>query len=251
MDIQYSILMPYHRRHVQLSDTLESFVRFYGDRDDFEVIIVEDLKNAADEVEHQHLLEVYSKYREKLNIMITNTGNADQWNPGPMFNYAASVAKGEYFIVTNPECVHMTDILSGLDKIYKTRIDDPYVVCGCLSSTSTTIEGHDPRKAVWYQHSIHRNVGLHFCSCISKLNFRRIGGFDEGYSAGVCFEDDDFRNSVEVNSIEIIARDSLLVLHLAHNKSKPPNYSSLHRANKIYYEKKWQNWRKAEDIVPK
>lgn len=225
MFVKYSILMPYHMRAQQLSNTLSSFLRLYH-RNDYEVLIGEDHKNVVDQVEHSALLRVIEHFPD-LNIHIIPTGSLSCWNPSSAFNELSYRSAGEYLLITNPECLHETNILAGLDLAFGY---DPnqYVVCACRIPTGQ-----------WYQHSVHRPVKVHFCSSLLKSTYISIGGFDEEYIKGVCFEDDDFRNTLINNNILITERDDLVVMHQQHSKSKPQNYGILHARNRDYFNQKW------------
>jgi len=250
MSLKYSFILPYHKRAEQLTCTLTSFMELYQDRDDYEVIIIEDMKNWQDPSEHAALVRVIASFP---NIFFTHVIRTDEsWNPAPAFNQGAKVARGQYLVISNPECVHKTNILEGLDHAF-TQDPDCYVVCACLSVQEFNLSPKEvqTKPGVWFQHSVHRNILCYFCSVISRENYGQIEGFDEGYNRGMCFDDDDFRNTVVAAGIPIIARDDLIVVHLNHNKSKPKNYFELHQINKAYYESKWgQAAQKAETIFP-
>lgn len=226
MSVKYSLLMPFHKRAQQLAVTLSSFLHLYR-RNDYEVLIGEDYKNLMDQMEHQALTKVLGNFSSLLNVQSIITGTGNSWNPSLAFNELASRARGRFLIITNPECMHETDILTGLDQAFEQN-PDQYVVCACRIPTRQ-----------WYQHSVHRPVRVHFCSALSKEVYNRIGGFDEEYAKGVCFEDDDFRNTIISNGIPIVQRDDLIVMHQSHCKSKPENYAALHSINKIYFNRKW------------
>ena len=248
--IVYSIFMPYHKRADQLQSTLKSFLLLYGDRKDFEIIIAEDWKNNEHQPEHRKLMDIVSLYEKFFPITYFIADSQNGCNSASMYNECAEVAQGQYFIITNPEGMHRNNILAGLDEEFG---KDPsvYVICSSLSvrRSRLSLEEAQTIKGVWYQHSVHRNIQCHFCSCISAERYKEIGGFDEEYSKGFAFEDDDFRNKIISNRIPIVYRDDLVSLHLHHDKSKPKFYVDLHRINKQYYETKWgKDAFKAEDI---
>lgn len=248
MFVKYSILMPYHKRSQQFESTLKSFRHHYQGRNDYEIIVIEDQKNYHDQQEHDALLNLLQQFKDiKTLRMLRET---DSWNPSSAFNQGAQFAIGEYLMITNPECLHKVNILDELDKQFEEK-PDCYVVCSCLAIKDSKLRMSWTEKVsgTWYQHSVHRNALCHFCSVISKAQFDAIGGFDEEYDKGMCFEDDDFRNLVLEAGIEIIPMDDLVTIHLAHGKSKPPNYMKMHEVNKAYYEKKWgRNSMRAEKM---
>ena len=252
--MKYSILMPYHKRSQQLESTLWSLFWLYvagvSRRHDFEVIVAEDYKNASDPEEHQALLKAVSRYSKVMNVICFEAGPESGHNPAVLYNLCAERAQGQYLLLTNPEGQHAVNILGGLDTEFEEH-PDAYVICSCLSVDKPKARMVDARamKGDWYQHSVIRNIGAHFCSCLSAQQYRAIGGFDNEYRHGYCFDDDDFRNTVIQAGIETRYRDDLVSLHLYHDKSKPNNYLELHAINKAYYENKWgQGAFRAEQI---
>ena len=239
--MKYSILMPYIRRAGQLHNTLISFEQHYvSQKNDFEVIIVEDEKNFLDQREHNSLVRILDYFRGWMNIKHLHISNRNQYNPAPLFNIAAQEASGEYFIITNPECFHQTNILKGLDEEFN-KNPDVYVMCACESRKGCNhfIAAFDELKGehhAWYQHSIHRNAQYHFCSALSKDNWNRIGGFDERFGDGIGYDDDDFRDTVKHAGITVVTRDDLLTIHIQHEKSdRPPGHRRLLRKNEELY----------------
>lgn len=241
--MKYSFLMPYHMRAEQLRHTLESFKRLYSGRNDFEVIIVEDTKSFMVDLERTALRKVVLYYKYFFPISII-TNQADSCNPARAYNLGGAIADGGFLILTNPECYHAVDVLAGLDQEFDIDMDS-YVLCSCLHVNKA---GDD--VGWWYQHSLYRNVGLHFCSAISTHNYDGVGGFDEGYGEGVCFEDDDFRDRVIDYGLKFVYRDDLVVVHQKHGKSKPDNYLVLHHINKSYHKSKWGSKVVAENKKP-
>ena len=234
--MKYSILMPYYKRSMQLQNTLRSFVHFYSPRDDYEVIIIEDMKSS--EEDKLALTIVLQEFEDQLCIKRIQGSQQDSYSPASAYNMGAREAEGEYLILTNPEAPHTKDILRGLDEEFA-KDDNSYVVCSSLSVSESILPMELVRhiSGKWYQHSIHRNTGCHFCTVISYEQYFSIAGFDEEYSAGIGFDDDDFRNKVQQAGIPFIYRDDLITLHLHHDKSRMD--IEKYKANKALYEKKW------------
>jgi GT2 family glycosyltransferase len=235
--MKYSIILPYYNRIHQLKSTLASFRALYSGRKDYEVIIVEDLKNNQNAEWSKELKKTIKEFGDNHKYVL---GNSQSWSPAPAFNLGAQNAIGEYFIISNPECFHKVDILKGLDEEFK-RNPDCYVVCACLAvrqESMNMLQAQEVR-GVWYQHSQHRNALCHFCSAISRKQYQEIGGFDEEYVNGMCFDDDDFRNKIQQANIEVTCRDDLAVIHQSHSGDKPANFKELHDINKRYFLSKW------------
>ena len=267
--MKYSVLMPYYDRKT-LYNTLMSFKYHYGNRRDYEVIIIEDQKNTDEK--HKDLLNIINVYSNCMNIQYY-TSNFEGFNPTPSFNYASSKSSGEYLIITNPECFHVVNIIGELDKIYSVS-PNSYVLCACINVLSISDQindfnkfefiparmGIDGMKDIpygdilqlkdvdslktqdqldWYQHSIYHNRGLHFCSSISKRKYQEISGFDEKYNQGIGWEDNDFINKIRLGNIEIIYRDDLLVFHQFHKREYHRKNMHLNALNRKFYNEKW------------
>ena len=235
---KYSFLMPYLDRIPQFRTTLESFQFHKYDPDAFEIVVVEDAKTFRNREQHANFKKLIGSFPFQFQTLVA--GGDDCWNPGPAFNAAAQHAEGEYLILTNPECAHKTNVLEGLDRHFDQH-PDSYAVCACLSVLADHMSMTQLQTAVgkWYQHSKERNALVHFCSALKKDLYISIGGFDENYRHGVCFEDDDFRNRVIQAKIPFAVYDDLVTVHLDHYKTKPPEYLRRHRINKAYFEKVW------------
>lgn len=224
-EIKYSILMPYYDRLNQLRETLKSFSVWYEDRNDFEINLILDNKVlqkeiiTLEDIAKESLLNIRMFFRE-----------ASSCNPCMSFNLGAFHSKGDFFVITNPECSHTIDILNGLD--YEFALDpDVYVVCGCKGFDK---EGKFKK---WLQHSEYNNRGLHFCTALNKETYFGIGGFDERFMYGIAYDDDAFRDALKKKGIKFIYRDDLLVNHQFHNKVRTKESRILIERNRMVYQK--------------
>lgn len=238
--------MPYHVRHIELHNTLISFNHWYKDRDDYEVIIVEDIKNQQKKGQHRQLLKIINQNKD-INIKLIEH-NIDTCNPSTHFNHGVRKSSGEFVIITNPECFHEVDILSGLDGHFDKR-KDWYVICACKNGvkqdkrkTFNDFNKNVTSRIKWFQFSNGYSSCLHFCSAMSRESYDSIGGFDEAYSKGVACDDSDFKLKIKKSEDIVIKEDdALIVNHQNHNTSspKPNNFMELYNINRVYFEKKW------------
>ena len=226
--MKYSFLMPYYDRIVQLKNTLESFRRFYSSRrSDYEVVIIENGKNFVDVQMHLDLISTSVQFAD-IPMKVVKT-NIKPQNPAPLFNMGARMAHGDIFILTNPECKHAADVLSGLDQEFDDGVNDKYVVCACESLLK------DGSHHMWYQHSQHRNKLYHFCAAIHNSTYWMLGGFPDEFADGYCYDDDAWIWKVQNAGLNIVTRDDLLVQHQWHTKHRPENWKELLERNKQRY----------------
>lgn len=214
--MRYSIVMPYYNRS-EIRFAFDSFCHFYSNRDDIEIIIVEDTKNFNSPEMHNKLLEIIEKYKTKLKISLI-LDPCVSYNASTRYNRGVEKASGSIIMLTNPETPHTMDILSELDKV---DFSNTYIVCACSAMHLINDNGNFFDSVFkfyhWYQHAT-RNLLFHFCSSISKSNYEKIGGFDEEYSKGLAYEDANFVKRVEKANIKIVTRDDLVTYHIEHSR---------------------------------
>lgn len=242
--MKYSILMPCFARPNQLHNTFLSFSHHYSSRDDYEVIICHDTKEKTLYPDvWKATLQVVKEWSDRISINMFEGGSAGVSNPCIAYNQMADMANGEFLILTNPECFHENDVLGGFDELLSDNCDD-YIVCACKDSVykpqvfkADTFEGIRFEFKQWIQHTVHTNRCLHFCSVISKGNYKMIGGFDEMYRFGSGREDVDFLETIKKNNIQIRPTDALVVCHQQHPHSQ--DTSDKRQININYYREKW------------
>lgn len=238
--MKYSFIMPYIDRGGPLYNTLLSFDYHYGKRRDYEVVIVEDLKNSLDDKLHRELLEVVKRFEQIYIVLLTS--RRECLNPAPAFNFGVSRSLGKYIILTNPECMHTKDILSEMDAIFNND-EWVYVICGCRESDVIRQGDHYTKLAYvegqWFVHTKYNNRRLHFCSALHRETYLKVGGFDEEYARGIGYDDDDFRNTMWAAGVKFVDRDDLLIYHQRHSLNYQKS-DELRDLNRKYYMRKWQ-----------
>ena len=233
MHKKYSFLMPYHDRADQLEQTLASFDRLYGDRRDWEVVLIVDVKTMDDALARLKLEALLFRDSGATPMKVRHSKDPT-FNPAPHYNEAAVQADGMFLVLTSPEVQHATDVLAGLDREFAAD-PDQYVVCACEALTE---DGAHDR---WYQHGEHRDRRYHFCSAIRRTQFWRVGGFDETFAGGFAYDDDDWLAQVEQAGLRVTVRDDLLTQHQWHRKPYQghPQRRRLVNRNREIFERKW------------
>lgn len=231
--------MPYYNRANQLYNTLSSFDYHYHDRHDYEVVIAVDIKTINDEQEYNSLKTVVNCFNINMDIKLVETYYNNCWNPAKLFCDAVYNSSGEFLILTNPEILHKSNIISALD-IEFNKNKNAYIICACENikidkyyEHVTDMDMFEYEHLMWYQHSEHRNRMLHFCTAISRENYDKIGGFNRRFSKGMGCEDVDFREKVKKSDMRIVLRDDLVTLHQDHGKAEDnfPDYKKFWKIN--------------------
>ncbi len=233
-----SIVMAFYNRRQQTLVTLDGFEKQYAGKYNFEVIIVDDNSNDENRFEKSTL-----KYNFPINLIyITKEEKGDRINPCSAYNIGFKEATGEIIIIQNPECYHVGNIIEyTLNNLKK----QDYYSYSCFTANNEDItnemlshenineliENNDfmtKNKNIiglnWYNHPTepNRNVGYHFCSALYKDKLDLIGGFDNKFAEGYCFDDDEFLLAIKHNlklNIKIINTDECFVLHQFHKRN--------------------------------
>jgi GT2 family glycosyltransferase len=238
--------MPYINRLEQLERTLISFAYHYGGRSDYEVIVVEDAKN------DDNLRGLLHKYRRRVplrHFVLDRTENV--WTPTLHYNFGVEMAAhSRYVVLTNPECLHATDVLAGFDRYFNEAVRPAYIICTCKHVHKCQMPNGDYGELTyedgnWLQHSQRNNRMLNFCAVMPRDLYLKVGGFDNEYATGYAYADDDFRDRVVMAVADVVLADDLLVLHQEHprvvNMMPRDKYRPLLEQNRqLYYKKKNQ-----------
>ena len=230
--IKYSFIIPYYNRGKQFYNTLASLRYYYSRRGDCDAVVIEDSKN------DDQLFSLVKLFEDDIKIRIIKTGRKDLYNPSPAYNAGVRAAIGEYVVLTSPECMHLNNVLGVFDNIFE-AVPNSYTIAACMSGKKIKGVYHDPESVtydrhMWYQHTVYRNLKYHFCSALKRVTYSAIGGFDERYAEGYCFDDDSFRDRVAAHGVPFVATDSAVVLHQEHPKQNVPK--ALWERNKALYE---------------
>lgn len=223
-----SIVTAYHNRKDLFINTLESLNN--SEISDYEVIAVDDSSS------YEHRLEDLIEKYPKLKIIRINL--EDKWwiNPCVTFNIGFKAAIGDIIVLQNPECKHIGDVL----KKSSTIKDGQYYSFACYSlNKESTYSNNFPiinnraasmdGELSWYNHSLYRPKGYHFCAAITKNDLTKLGGFDEQYAMGIAYDDDEFLYRVGKLGLQLSIIDYPYVMHQWHQSV---NYSHLD-ANKL------------------
>ena len=235
-----SVVMAYFNdRKEQTKNTLDGFETEYAGKYNFEVIIVDDNSDYDNKLD-----DIITNYSFPINlIVISAEEKGDRLNPCSAFNKGFKAARGNIIMIQNPECYHVGNILGyTLDNL----LEKDYFSYSCyatnsVKNTNKLLHHVCPYELVkdcrfnkeninrmggssWFNHPTEpgKNVGYHFCSALYKSKLDLIGGFDERFAEGCCFDDDELLLSVKYNlqlDIKIVEPDYGFVIHQYHKEN--------------------------------
>lgn len=221
--MKYSFIITYYNRP-SLHATLASFEHHYAGRDDYEVLILEDKKTVQSPDDHAKLMYILNRFKETVPVTNYQMTYDNYACPCSAMNEGVELAKGQFIIITNPECFHVVDVLKGLDEEFS-KDPDVYVICSCVNTgqirgDTDNLVGFSFKvgpKDSWYQHSVYKNRALNFCTAISKAKYIQMKGFNEFFDGGLGRADVEFVTRVR-RVCKLVFRDDLLTAHLAHGR---------------------------------
>lgn len=238
-----AIVMTYFSREIQLLKTLDSFRQY--DPKDFFVVIVDD--GSPEDIILPEL---------PFEVTVLKTYNKT-WSQGdPAWNYGFKITleqNPEIIIIQNAECYHSGNVLN-----YAKRVtDESYISFGCYSlSQGDAFKVINNRhinfdgESAWYNHPEYWPCGYHFCSAITAKNLVKLNGFDERFSFGVGYDDDDFLNRIKKLGLKIEITSDPFVFHQWHYGNRLLNYDELLLKNqRLYQDLSIENSYKAQHIL--
>lgn len=239
--MKISIVMAYYNRRALFIKTLESITN--TKYNDLEIVVVDDAST-------QSISDLPSMF-PTLNMRVIQIDKKDKWwvNPCIPNNIGFGVAFGDVIIIQNPECLHMGDIIN---YVAENITDNKYIVFGCyaLDQTKTVqvsqVNGSNtsainriiqptndipldecPYMNRWYQHSVFSPRCLNFCTAITREDLEDLGGFDELYASGQCYDDTEFIRRIHRKGMYVDMVDSPLVVHQYHGYASHGNKTLL------------------------
>ena len=170
-----SFIIPVYNRPYEVKELLDSFVNFEEDNE-FEVVIIEDGSTISSKT-------IIGDFRNELNISYyfkENTG------PGDSRNYGMKLAKGNYFIILDSDCIlpknYLNEVIKSLNENFVDCFGGPDVAHSSFTNLQKAINftmtsfittgGIRGRKA-----SVTKFQPRSFNMGISKVAFKATGGF--------------------------------------------------------------------------
>ncbi len=239
-----SIVMAYKNRLPHLLYTLET-IR-YTKSTNFEIIIVDDFSD------QEHDPTIGKMRYPQLPITVIKMSDLykekSYHNPCVVYNVGFRYTSGDKIIIQNPECCHIGDIISYVENnlnigdyfsfnCYSTNEQETNVMRGGNGITFNNIGAVDPNVSAWYNHPTYRPVMYHFMSAITRVDLKELNGFDERFSDGVSYDDDEFVLRIKRKNLNIRFIESPLAVHQYHTSQFPSDLlPSLVEKNRVLLE---------------
>ena len=249
--MKISIVMAYYNRSSQLKNTLKSILHS-ANHSQVEVIIVDDASTELHRLEN-----IISDFDLDIKLLRIEPFDKKWVNPCIPFNIGFKKAIGDLIIFQNPECLHVGDIISVSKMLIK---NNTYINFGCYSTGKSNSDKFqslssfsaesihnmlapmasnapsDDFEDSWYNHPLHRPIGLHFCSAIMREDLFDLGGFDERYSQGIAYDDNDLIIRIQRKKMEVNMISEPFVVHQYHETAPYNKNEKLILKNKVIFE---------------
>lgn len=241
MKSKISIVMAHYNRFNLLYNTLQSIYK-YKNTDDIQTIIVDD--GSTDFTDKEKIFEFPIIY-----IQLP----ANKWYTNSVIPYNVGIeyAESDIIMIQNPECYHFDDVIK---YTLENMIESKYFSYSCYSlpenkspndirfrsDLKMKISGSNGDEG-WYNHSIYRPNGHHFCCALHRKLLKHINNFSREYAWGHWYDDNDFVFKIRKSGINIEIKDDLTVLHQYHYNKKNTydtvNWELVNRNKNIFHNK--------------
>lgn len=225
MGYKINIVMPYWERSAATRHTLETYDKYYAD--DVRVIIVDDgspkdkAKQLEDEFERLKVIELPIKWETKNPCRPINVG------------MLKAISDGDVVGLTNPETFHESPVIYEMRDMLVEEND--YVLAPAFC----------PQTNEWHCHpefpppDIPPGTGFHHMALFFPKLWVKIGGMDEEYRDGYCFDDTDLVMRLVGAGANFMFSESAVIHSRAYGAKAPPPALGWERNHRLFL-KKWR-----------
>lgn len=207
------IVATYYQRQEQFIRTLQSL---QSSHKEFEVIVVDD--SSPDPF-------IAPKTEFPLTVIRTQDKDWTDRDIPANIGFHEAIKRGADIIISqNAECYHVGDVISESLKV----TDESYISFSCFS-LGENVKG-DINQVIkennhivsetggtgWYNHPDHRPVAFDFCAAMTRNTLIKLNGFDERFSYGLGYGDDDFIRRVKELGLRVEIPINPFVVHQWH-----------------------------------
>jgi glycosyltransferase involved in cell wall biosynthesis len=231
-----SIVITHNNRSHLFERTLETIA--LSKEQSIEVVVVDD---CSTDFELKKLQNILDKFDKKFNFKLIELKKCNKWynNPCIPFNIGIKQATSDIIILQSAECMHMGSVV---DFTLQHLSDGEFLSFACYSlnkeqteyTSNKLISNRNDLKDIlnfinppvnravlhceesgWYNHSIYRPIGFHWCNAYLKSDLLNIKMFDERFAWGIAYDDNEFIHRCK-RSLSMKLIDTPLVLHQWH-----------------------------------
>jgi len=253
-----SIILPYYNRREYLKSTLDSFKYYYSDREDLQIVIVDDGSDLDDRVK-----DIIDQYDLWIKLIVIE--NKRGINPCYSNNVGVRHSDGDIIVLSSPEVMHTRDMFETSNNFEKLT-NNSYVQFSVFCVTDTDIrstllddevlfkdkellidnnipnfyknlgcngDSFNNNFGSWYTHSEIKNNCFNFLSACTRDTYFNLSGFNEAFVVGTGYDDADFRDRM-LNYVKdnVIWYDGSVAIHIDH-----PMCSNDNNTNFLLYTK--------------
>lgn len=239
-----AIVCTYFQRQALFEKTLASLCQY---KEDFVFIVVDD--GSPDPI---RVPEVPFK------VDVVSVKNKTWHNTCIPFNLGFIQAlkyDPEIVIIQNVECIHAGDILNAAKGVTdETVISFAAYSLGYGEQPGVQMNNKAAEsngESSWYNHSVYRPFGFHFCNAITASNLRKLNGMDERLWNGIAYEDNMFKHQILNLGLKFEFIDEPFVYHQWHDRPYEITEELIKRNYTTYIElQKSKDYRAVHVITP-
>jgi len=236
--VKVSYIMPCFNRALLLEYNLKSLIK--QTIKDFEIIITD---NSTDKEEVKNVVSKFRKLGLNIKLFFVDPGlcsfshDGNRFNPAAQQNVAVKKASGEIIVLTSPEVINASTnveniikqfndskskfIYGWIDQMRKEEIGDivknnydlNVIKKMCENNVADKMHGGPWCKRCWCRSS------QYFLGSMRREDFIKIGGIDETFMGDIGWEDNEFAQRSDNNSIERFLDESIVGIHLQHERA--------------------------------
>jgi glycosyltransferase involved in cell wall biosynthesis len=229
------VVITHFNRVNLLKRTLTSLT--FNKEKDIEIVVVDDGSHLS---ELSALRSLIGKYRDIFNIRLISISSSHKWysNPCIPFNIGIKEIDSDIIILQSAECIHLGPVIDytkklgpgefmsfacyslnreqteQLDSISYDVKDDQQKLLTLINPINDSAITHC-EEAGWYNHSIARPLGFHWCNAYNTKDLLDVKMFDERYACGIAYDDNEFIHRCR-RDLKLQMVDNPLVLHQWH-----------------------------------
>lgn len=195
-----SFVMTYNNRPEQLRNTLTVLQRYVHPGD--QIVVVDDASQPE-----LCARRVLNEFKLPVDLSEIQPERKRWINPCIPYNMGFQMARCDATVIMNSECIPMN---GAIDHLRMQVRSNNYVVMPCYSTTESQFRTlcqvrsaiypqeafaqvvMPLKKEQWYHHPNHLPTYYHFTTCLMTSSLRTLGGFNEEFANGYCFEDNEF-----------------------------------------------------------